>query len=99
MKTDNGLKEFLETYGEVYLEFSSYYKYSFTFSKVLDTGEVIVIDVGGSSDEIYELEIVNNDKATVRNLIENYPSRYVVMYNSQKEVIFSEDVEYYEVEN
>ena len=44
-------KEFLETYGEAMVVFTSYYKYSFGFKGEFN-GKSIYVSVGGSADDI-----------------------------------------------
>ena len=48
-------EEFLEKYGEVEVKFDKYYKYSFTYTGVVDDEEGILIEVsfGGDAGDIY----------------------------------------------
>ena len=57
--------EFLEKYGDVEVTFSSYYKYSFRYAAVLKNGNRIIVSVGGNSDDIYKLEVYNDDCHTI----------------------------------
>ena len=50
--------EFINDFGTFEVTFSSYYKYSFTFKCKCDD-RVLLIGCGGSSDDIYKLEITN----------------------------------------
>lgn len=59
-------EEIIEKYGEVELSFSSYYKYSFTFSYKRDDVE-ITGSVGGDSDGIYRYELRWDTKKKVKD--------------------------------
>ena len=61
-------KEFLSTFGEVEVTFSSYYKYTFTFEATLPDGRVLYVSIGGHVDDIYRMSITNNQKQTVLSL-------------------------------
>ncbi|MEM7209550.1 MAG: hypothetical protein AAF434_17155 [Pseudomonadota bacterium] len=61
-------QEFIERYGDVEVEFSHYYKFSFTFKTELDDGAVLSVSTGGDADEIYREEIANNEKRLVRDV-------------------------------
>ena len=58
-------KDFMAKYGSATVRFSSYYKYTFTYSATLPNGSVLSVSIGGNSDDIYRLEVVNNDEQTV----------------------------------
>ncbi len=60
--------EFLDKYGDVVVTFSSYYKYTFTFSAELPDGSTLSVGYGGNHDEIYRYELVNNEQTTVGKL-------------------------------
>jgi hypothetical protein len=60
--------EFLEKYGDVQVEFSSYYKYSFTFIGTAEDGAAVSVSVGGNADDIYRMEVVATYPETVRDL-------------------------------
>ncbi len=60
-------KEVINEYGEVNLSFSSYYKYSFTFSGTAKDGAKIVGSFGGDSDDIYRLEVSASDEIRVKD--------------------------------
>ena len=49
--------EFLNIYGKVNVSFSSYYKFTFIFRGKTESGEIIVISVGGDSDTIYRFDV------------------------------------------
>ena len=44
--------KFIEKYGHIRVKFSSYYKYSFTF-----TNGFITVGSGGNHDDIYRMEV------------------------------------------
>ena len=44
--------KFIEKYGHIRVKFSSYYKYSFTF-----TNGFITVGSGGNPDDIYRMEV------------------------------------------
>lgn len=50
-------QEFYEKYKEVTFFFKSYYKYTFTLEGDYK-GSKVTIGVGGSSDEIYRMEVI-----------------------------------------
>lgn len=58
MPPEISIAEFVTTYGDVEVTFSSYYKYTFTF-----TGKVgentLVCTCGGDSDVIYRFEVTD----------------------------------------
>lgn len=59
-------KEMLEKYGAVLLKFTSYYKYSFSFSGVAPDGAEIYVSIGGNADAIYRLKVAPNDAITIK---------------------------------
>lgn len=50
-------QEFLDQYGDSYVTFSCYYKYSFTFTGTLEDGNIITVSAGGDADRIYRLDV------------------------------------------
>lgn len=64
-------KEFLETYGEAIVEFTSYYKYSFEFKGEFN-GKSIYVSVGGSPEEIYRFDVDAGKEYAVKELGINY---------------------------
>ena len=60
--------EFIKKYGEIKVEFKSYYKYVFTYTRELEEGAIIEICVGGDSDEIYRHSVEINEQLTVNSL-------------------------------
>jgi hypothetical protein len=70
-------KEILEKYGNVPLKFSSYYKFSFSFTGEAEDGTKIKMSVGGHPDDIYREEVSCEE---VRFLIDgeyNYASGWI----------------------
>lgn len=61
------VEELVEKYGDVVLDFSSYYKYEFSYRGIAPDGKEICIRLGGNSDDIYSLML--SDEETVSNLI------------------------------
>ena len=55
-------KEFLETFGEEIVSFSSYYKFTFIFNN-----DKISVGIGGDKDDIYRLNI-DNEPIKIKNL-------------------------------
>lgn len=60
-------QEFMDKYGNVEVKFSSYYKYTFTFTGEFDGG-VVVVDVGGDSSDIYRMEVCSGSTESVGGL-------------------------------
>ncbi len=50
-------EQILERYGNVKLEFDSYYKYTFTFVGVAEDGAQVSASIGGDSRDIYRMEV------------------------------------------
>ncbi len=67
MEAEVTKQEFLEEYGGVFVEFSSYYKYTFTFVATLAHGNQLCVSIGGDGDDIYRLE-VDSEQITVKEL-------------------------------
>lgn len=61
-------EEFRTKYANVVVKFSSYYKFSFTYKAVLDNGNTLTVSCGGNADDIYRLEVVNDEEVTVSKL-------------------------------
>jgi hypothetical protein len=64
-------KEFYEKYGDVKVKFSSYYKYTFTYTGNLPDGGRISVDYGANADDIYRFEVGANYEETI-SLLEPY---------------------------
>jgi hypothetical protein len=74
--------EFYKKYGDVKLKFISYYKYSFTFGGRASDNKFVLVTVGGSSDDIYRLEV---DVDTSYNMLELYPNTGEAYYTDRNE--------------
>jgi hypothetical protein len=61
-------EEVIEKYGNVVVTFSSYYKYRFRYSSILENGDRIIVEIGGSPDDIYRLEVMVADVFTISEL-------------------------------
>jgi hypothetical protein len=55
----------MELYGDVPLLFLSYYKYSFSFSGKADDGAMVYMYLGGSSGDIYRLDVERETPQTL----------------------------------
>ena len=64
-------KEFYEKYGDVKVKYSSYYKYTFTYTGTLPDGGRISVDYGANADDIYRFE-VGADCEEIINSLEPY---------------------------
>lgn len=65
-------EEFERLYGDVEVEFSHYYKYSFTFCGRTDEGDRLSLLVGGCADDIYRLDVEADRKVKVKDLYGSY---------------------------
>ena len=50
-------EKLLDLYGETKLKFVYYYKYSFMFAGITDSGEKVTAYVGGNINDIYKFEV------------------------------------------
>lgn len=64
-------EEFLETYGEAMVVFTSYYKYSFSFTGEFN-GKSIYVSVGGNAGDIYKFDVDAGKEYAVKQLDINY---------------------------
>lgn len=64
-------QEFISKYGNVKVRFIYYYKYVFQFSGIMDDLDIWV-QVGGSGDDVYRLEVTPNKDYEVKELGINY---------------------------
>jgi hypothetical protein len=69
-------QEFDDLYGDVEVEFTSYYKYSFTFAGDAPDGTRIALSIGGCADEIYRLDVSAGVKVKVREFWASYAGAY-----------------------
>ena len=68
MATQMTRADFYSKYGDVQVTFSSYYKYTFTYSATLPDGRRLTVGYGGDSDEIYRHEVARDDLEVVKQL-------------------------------
>jgi hypothetical protein len=61
--------EFIKKYGNVTVKFSSYYKYTFTYTGKLPDGSEITVDCGGNGDQIYRQDVIQGKEYTVSELL------------------------------
>lgn len=88
------LDEVYEKYGDVHLQFSSYYKYTFTFISQLKDGKVLLVWIGGDSDDIYRFDVCAGNNGSL-NVIKNCYSlkpKGLTIYADGSRV---EELEYY----
>ena len=57
-------EQIIEKYGDVVLDFSSYYKYTFYYRGTADDGNTIAVALGGNSDDIYRAGFEPKDTLT-----------------------------------
>lgn len=60
-------KELLEKYGNTEVTFWSYYKYNFVFVSA-DKDDDFVVNVGGTADDIYALNVAIGEEYKVKDL-------------------------------
>lgn len=65
-------EQFVERFGHIQVQFSSYYKFEFTFCGVgrdSETGEevAVLVSLGGSSDAIYRQDITADEVLRVEH--------------------------------
>ena len=61
-------EEFYEKYGGVKVKFSSYDKYTFTYTGTLPDGNVLTCGCGGDCDDIYRHDVSADWEETVSGL-------------------------------
>jgi len=69
-------KEFDELYGDVEVEFSSYYKYTFNYRGQTDDFKTVSISFGGCADDIYKQEVEAGEKVKVKDIEGTYATVY-----------------------
>lgn len=69
-------KEFDELYGDVEVEFSTYYKFSFTFAGWAPDGKRLIVTVGGCADDIYKMDVIAGEKTKVRDFDARHAGAY-----------------------
>lgn len=60
--------EFLDTYKNVEVSFTEYYKYTFTFRGISENGDTIECSCGGTSEEIYRFEVISGKRIPISDL-------------------------------
>jgi hypothetical protein len=60
--------DFMAKYGDVEVTFSSYYKYTFMYEAVLDNGHTLTVSIGGNADDIYRMDVANNETLSLYSL-------------------------------
>lgn len=84
-------EEALEIYGDTPLHFSHYYNFLFIFkSKVLENGEQIFLQLGGTMEKVSALVVDAQEPLTLN---ENGEDEVAHIKNKDKEVIWSTDRE------
>ena len=68
MATQMTRAQFYAKYGDVEVTFSSYYKYTFTYSATLPDGKRLTVGYGGNSDQIYRHEVATSCAEKVSSL-------------------------------
>lgn len=61
-------EDFYAKYGGVEVVFSSYFKYTFTYTATLADGKRLFVYFGGNSDDIYRHECQSDSALTVLSL-------------------------------
>lgn len=62
--------EMLEKYGDVKLKFFRYYKYTFTFSALLEDNSHLIVNIGGDSSDIYRLDVEADYEETINSSLD-----------------------------
>jgi len=70
------IKEFKELYGDVAVEFYSYYKYVFEFRGETADFKTVSISIGGCADDIYKEDITAGEVTRVKNIEGIYGTVY-----------------------
>lgn len=60
--------EMLQKYGDVELKFNYYYKYNFGFVANLGDNKTVNVNVGGSAEQIYTLDVDADEVYILSNL-------------------------------
>ena len=63
-------QEFMEKYGQVIVEFSDYYKFTFRYVNVrmASEGGTISVEFGGNAEDIYRHDLSSNERIKVVDL-------------------------------
>lgn len=60
-------EEFMAKYGHIKVKFKYYYKYRFSFEGLCDNEDIVIVYVGGNTEDIYKLE-VSSDEISINSL-------------------------------
>ena len=60
--------EFYAKYGNIKVQFSSYYKYTFNFAAIMEDGGRILVGYGGNHDAIYKFRVEPESTMTISDL-------------------------------
>ena len=60
--------EFYDKYGDVKVKFSSYYKHTFTYCAVLESGNKIFAHCGGDHESIYRHDVAVDVEKSIASL-------------------------------
>jgi hypothetical protein len=74
-------EEFLQKYGDTTVRLSYYYKFTFWFIGVSKDGEMVRVTVGGSSDDIYRLDVQTDKEYYISDLGVNHA---IIEKNNQR---------------
>jgi hypothetical protein len=61
-------QQFLDKYGKEVVIFSYYSKFTFIYTHVLEDGSLLSVNVGGSSESIYNMSFLADHSTTVAEL-------------------------------
>lgn len=84
------IEEVIEKYGNIFVTFSSYYKYSFSFGADIEDGIHIGLSVGGNADDIYRLSIDNNP-ITIKQIYDSMGISFIYAKQNDKELFSISD--------
>jgi len=84
-------EEVLEIYGDTPLYFSHYYNFLFIYkSEVLENGEQIFLQLGGTMEKVSAMVVDVNDPVTLNDEGED---EIAFIKNKDKEVIWKQEIE------
>lgn len=61
--------EFYSKYGDVLVQFASYYKFTFTYAATLPDGNRLTVGCGGSAEGIYRFDVDAGQQVKVADLL------------------------------
>ncbi|MEK9629822.1 MAG: hypothetical protein VW455_12485 [Nitrospinota bacterium] len=84
-------EEALDKYGDIPLYFSHYYNFLFIYkSEVLDNGEQVFLQLGGTMEKVSAMVVDANDPVTLN---EDGEDETAYIKNKDKEVIWKQEPE------